>query len=223
MKKLLALIAVLGFAAAPSRADVALGTNFSPGSPLSMAANSVSGPMLLNVVSNNALKDVMSAWNVQLQIVADAGTGGTLTFQTPATGTPTPPANYIFGSNGLGISATNSGSQLTANDFFDPGVGPGVAVPTAPGANLLQMTYHSSANASGLFGIYAVEGAANTQWSDATPATQFFRNVPNGTAKIRIGEVLVIQAVPAPTPPQLIAVAVAAFAGLKALSRRLSG
>ena len=165
-----------------------------------MSAGTTSGPMLASVVSDNPPNDVMESWNFQLKIVPDAGASGTLTFQDPATGTPPNPANYVFGANGLGIVAINSGSTLSANDFFDPSVGPGAPVPGAPGANLLQMDFLASSNASGLFGIYAVEGAALTQWTDSNFTTQFFTNVPDGTGMVRIGEVLVSSsAVPEPS------------------------
>ena len=134
-----------------------------------------------------------------LAIVADAGATGTLTFQDPATGTPPNPPNYIFGGNGLGIVVVNGGSELSGNDFFDPSVGPGAAVPGSPGASLLDLTFLASSGASGVFGIYALEGAALTQWTDANVTTQFFTNVPDGTGRVRIGEVVITQAIPEPS------------------------
>ena len=131
--------------------------------------------------------------------IPDTGATGTLTFQDPASGTPPNPANYIFGANGLGIAATNGGSRLIANDFFDPGVGPGATVPGSPGANLLQTDFLATTNASGLFGIFALEGSALTQWTDGGGTTQFFTNVPDGTGMVRIGEVLISAAVPEPS------------------------
>ena len=169
--------------------------------------------MFITVVSDNAPNDVMSAWNFQLQIAAITGTGS-LTFQDPVTGTPSNPANYVFGSNGLGILATNGGTTLSANDFFNPAAGPGAAVPGTPGANLLQMDFLASPTASALFGIYAVEGAANTQWTDSNATTRFFTNVPDGTDMVEIGEVMVVpNAVPEPSTFWVFGLGGVAFAG----------
>ena len=169
--------------------------------------------MLVSVLSDNSPSDVMSAWNFHLEILPDPGATGTLTFQDPATGTPPNPANYIFGGNGIGIAATNGGNQLTANDFFDQSVGPGATVPGTPGASLLQMDFLATSNASGLFGIYALEGSALTQWTDGNATTQFFTNVPDGTGMVRIGDVLISGSVPEPSSLALLGLAGAALAG----------
>src|SRR5262249_43261161 len=106
------------------------------------------------------------------------------------------------------------------NDFFNPAVGVGTPVPGAPGANLLQIDFRASAGASGLFGIYALEGAGTTQWTDANFTTQFFTNVPNGTGMIRIGEVLVLQAVPEPSSIVLMGLAGVAIVAARWPRRR---
>ncbi len=187
-----------------SRADLTLGTSNSPGSPLDMSAGTTSGPMLVNVVSNNFPNDIMAAWQFVLAIAPETGASGTLTFQDPGAGMtfPTNPTNYVFGSNGLGITAinTNSGSSLSAFDFLNPSASLGVPVPGSPGANLLQMDFLASSNASGLFGIYALEGAQNTIWTDSNANTQYFTNVPSGAGMVEIGQVLIsASAVPEPS------------------------
>ena len=200
MKKLFFSIVFLGLLGGAARAGVVLNTSSPPGTPLAMSAGTTSGPMLVGVVSDNPPNDIMAAWNFQLEIIPNFGVSGTLTFHDPASGTAPNPANYIFGGNGLGIASTNGGSTLSANDFFNPSVGPGAPVPGAPGANLLQMDFLASSNASGLFGIYAVEGSGNTQWTDSNSTTQFFTNVPDFTGLVEIGEVLVSSsAVPEPS------------------------
>jgi len=212
MKKLILCIALLSLLAASARAGVVLGTSNPPGTPLIMSAGTTSGPMLVNVVSDNPPNDVMAAWNVQLQIIPDSGTSGTLTFQDPATGTPPIPPNYVFGSNGLGIAATNGGSTLSANDFY-VGTGSGSVVPGTPGANLLQIDFLASSSASGLFGIYAVEGVAVTQWTDGNATTQLFTNVPDGSGTVRIGDVLIPQSVAEPSSLVMLGLGSAALAG----------
>ena len=220
MKKLILSFALLSLLTGSARAGIVLSTSNPPGAPLTMSAGTTSGPMLVNVVSDNPPNDVMSAWNLQLQIIPDSGASGTLTFQDPSTGVAPVPSNYIFGSNGLGIAATNGGSTLNANDFFDPAVGLGVPVPGSPGANLLQMDFLASSNASGLFGIYAVEGEPGTLWNDANLNPQFFTNVPDGTGLVRIGEVLIPQSVPEPSSLGLLGLACAALAVWHRRSRR---
>lgn len=206
MKKIVLSLAFVCLLANRLQAGVALGTTNPAGTPLVMNSGSISGPMFVTVASDNYPNDIMAAWNFQLEIDPISGAMGTLTFQDPTTGTPSPPANYIFGPDGLGITAVNSGNVLSANDFYDPGVGFGVIVPSNPVANLLQMDFTASSNASGLFGVYTDEGAANTQWTDSNFTTQLFSNVPDGTGMVLIGEVMVNSAgvQPVPEPSSLL-------------------
>ena len=221
MKKLISRFAVLALLTGSAQADVVLSASNPPGTPLTMSPGSTSGTMLVSVVSDNPPNDVMAAWNFQLAIIPDSGASGTLMFQDPSSGTPPIPPNYLFGSNGLGIAVANGGSTLSANDFFDPSVGSGVPVPASPGANLLQMDFLASSNASGLFGIFALEGAANTLWNDSNLNTQLFTNVPDGTGMVQIGEVLISQAqsVPEPSSIALLGLAGAVLAGGRCMSR----
>jgi hypothetical protein len=206
----------LGLLGGAARADLTLSTSNPPGTPLTMSAGTMSGPMLVSVVSDSSPNDIMAAWQFTLEILPDQGTNGTLTFQDPATGTPPNPANYIFGSNGLGISVTNDAPNLIldANDFFDPTNGVGAAVPGSPGASLLPVDFLASLDATGVFGIYALEGNANTLWTDSNFNTQYFSNVPNETGMARIGEVdVTISAVPEPSTLGMFGVTGAFLAG----------
>src|SRR5262249_16717440 len=138
MKQLILAIVLLGVLADRVCAGVNLGTSNPPGTPLTMRAGTTSGPILVHIITDTPVQDLMAAWNVELEIISNAGTTGTLKFQDPATGTPPNPSNNIFDGNGLGIAAADDGSYLSANDFLDPTVGLGMPVPGAPGANLLQ-------------------------------------------------------------------------------------
>jgi hypothetical protein len=200
MKKLMVAFVLLSLLAGNVEADVMLDTSNPSSNPLIMGPGTTSGSMFVNVTSNNYPNDIMAAWQFTLTIVPIGGATGTLTFQDPgpANGTtlyPSNPSNYVF-SNSYGIFATNSGSQLSANDFD---VNLGTVVP-ASGANLLQMDFLASSNASGSFGIYAVEGITNTLWTDSNANTQYYSNVPDGTGTVLIGQVNVTTAV-VPEPP----------------------
>lgn len=224
MKKFILSLALICPLASRLQGGVVLDTTNPPGMPLTMNSGSVSGSMYVTANSDNNPNDVMAAWNVQLQISAIAGATGTLSFQTPATGTPPAPTNYIFGSDGLGITVANSGSILSANDFFDPAAGLGAAVPSAPGANLLELDFLASSNASGLFGIYADEGIATTQWTDSNFTTQIFSNAPDGTGTVLIGEVMVtpsgVQPVPEPSSLTLLWMGAAVLASWNCWRKR---
>jgi hypothetical protein len=150
---------------------------------LVMDANSVSGPMLINVVNGN--NDAMSSWQFNLQIAPMSGATGTVTFNSPGTTDTAPaPGGYIF-SNGDPIFATNAATELSANGFnLDPA---GITV----GNNLLSVDFQASSTASGYFGVYALQGQANTVWADPNLTTQFFTNVFDGTDRVLIGEVFV--------------------------------
>jgi hypothetical protein len=226
MKKLLLSVLFLSLLGSAARADLTLNTTNPPGMPLDMSAGTTSGPMLVGVVSDSYPNDIMAAWQFVLTILPESGAGGTLTFQDPGTGMTTPPnpPNYVFGIgiNALGISAnnTNSGSTLSAYDFYT-GPNLGAVVPGTPGANLLQMDFLASSNASGLFGIYAQQGIANTLWADSNFNTQYFTNVPNVTGMVQIGEVDVVSsAVPEPSTFWMFGLASAALAGWQCWSRR---
>ena len=88
MKNILFGVAFLVLTAGGARAGVVLSTSNPPGMPLDMTAGTTSGPMLLTVASDNPPQDVMSGWNVQLEIIPNPGATGVLTFQDPATGAP---------------------------------------------------------------------------------------------------------------------------------------
>lgn len=108
------------------------------------------------------------------------------------------PADYVFREvSHLGISSAIS-TTTTADDTlfaFDASFSvDGVEVPTAPGANLLSIEFDVSSDADGTFGLFAVAGLGNTEWSDADqprPNRRLFANVPDAGGPVRIGEVLV--------------------------------
>ena len=212
MKTFVLYFICLTLVTAGARGGIVLDTSNPPGTPQVMGAGSTSGPMFVNITSDNAPNDVMSGWNITLAIIPDAGASGTLAFKDPSTGAYPNPGNYIFGGDGIGIAGVNSGSTLSASDFFI-GIGPGAVVSGTPGSNLLQMDFQASSNASGLFGIFALDGAALTEWTDGGGNAQLFTDVPDGSGMVRIGEVFVTQSVPEPSTLLLLGLASAAVAG----------
>ena len=218
MKRLIASISILILTTGVARASFTLETSNEPGSPLTMAAGSVSGPMEVTIVSNNPSADVMAAWNILLEIVPNNGTVGTVTSRPrPPERRPTPPITSSH--EWTGHLGHELGKPAERNDFFNPSVGTGTTTP-ATGANLLQLNFSASATASGLFGVYAVEGAAYTQWTDSQFNTQFFSNVPSGTSTVEIGQILVPAAVPEPSPLVLSVIGALAVLGHALLHRR---
>jgi hypothetical protein len=217
MKKPILWLALLALLPATARADFLLNTTFPPGSlppgtPLSMAAGTTSATMDLTAINTNASSDLMSAWQVRLEIKPVGGATGTVTFQTlftdPTDTTNLP--NYVFGTHSFaGISTVLSGGneKLLASDFLDPAFALGVPVPGGAGASLLGLNFRATGNASGLFGIYAVRGIggltrpANTLWNDANGNPRTFSNVPDDTSNPP-GEVLIggVSVTPSVTP-----------------------
>ena len=165
------------WAGAAQAALITLTTSNPPGSPLIVpAGTAASNTMFIKVLADTVPPspgpaDKMLAWQFKLQIVPDSGAVGTIMFNNASK-----PSNYIFASS-AGISATKTvgNTVLDANGFDNSS---GTVVPASPGANLLAVDYTSSANATGTFGIYAVPGPAFTVWTDATPASREYANVP---------------------------------------------
>ena len=156
----------------------------------------------LNItVTNNVPVDPpavqMAGWQFTLVVVPDPGATGTISFTNPMAGPPANPAppNYVFPAgtsffNGPFVSyppppPPPAPPPLRALDFvlFQP-----AQVPIAPGANLATINFMASAATTGTFGLFALQGAANTAWSDSV-GDRFFVNVPNAAGMTRLGTI----------------------------------
>lgn len=196
------LIAAVLFAvgARPTQAAaLSLFTTASPGNPLVLTAQSPGGQLRLGV-ANAAVFDppeeFLTAWQVRLRITPDAGAIGTVDFVSGAE-----PDNYLFdnvGHSGPNVTITQAitGSQLFASDVNTPATG-GVQTPEPPGAGLLSISVAAAPDAIGSFGLYALAGLTNSEWTDAnTPVQQrrTFSNVSDEGGPVRIADLLVTYA-----------------------------
>ena len=188
MKKLLSVTMLFFLLGTTASADLVLGT--SPPTPLQMNPGSTSSTLLIDV-TNTVSPDLMAGWQVLLQIVP-LGASGNLTFNAGATGTPDD--NYIF--DGLAIVG---GPDFTNPPGFDslfyfeaPFPSATVSVPAAPGANLLKTAFDASVDAAGTFGIFAVSGNGNSEWTDETFSIRDYANVPAIGGNVEIGRVTVV-------------------------------
>lgn len=205
------LIACLLAASAQAAIEVDLLTDRPPSDPLVMVGGTVDGLMTVGVVKQSQTPEVnpgenaMTGWEIHLTIVPLAGSSGTLQFNDAMF-----PSDYIFGSPGLAFTTSISDSDLVVRAL--DGTFPGVAVPEAPGANLVAIDFAASPSARGLFGIVAdaldIGGVPeNTFWVNGRdppvgPAPVAFRNVPVGAGAVEIGRVLVN---PIPEPLSMFA------------------
>ena len=147
-----------------SAANLTLLSDAPVGSPLVITPLDAGASLLLSV-TNDTIADppgeFLTAWQLRLEIVADAGATGTVDFNAA-----TKPTGYLLDEVGHnGPIVTSSGDRLFAQDFNIPDSG-GVQVPNAPGANLLSITFSPSADAQGTFGVFALDGLTNSDWRE---------------------------------------------------------
>jgi hypothetical protein len=175
-------------------ANLTLFTDASPSAPLVLTPlDAASYQLLVSVVNDTAVdpphQEFMSAWQFWLRAIPDAGTVGTLNATSG-----TVPDNYVFAdAEHLGIQVgqlPEDPTTLNALDLTLPDTA-AVQIPTAPGKNLVSITFAPSSNALGRFGIYAVD--RHTLWIDSSNSGGFrsFVNVPIDDGLTRIGDVLV--------------------------------
>jgi hypothetical protein len=152
----LGLVIAIAIAAPSHAASLTLLTNAPAASPLVITPQGVALPLLVKIVNAAAVdlpSEFLSAWQLRLQLLPDAGAAGTLNFATAVE-----PEAYVFDGTGhFGPSISASGTGVFAADFNFPASG-GVKAPPAPGTGLLSITFAPSAGALGRFGVYALAG-----------------------------------------------------------------
>ena len=169
-------------------ASLTLNTDAPTENPLVITPLDASRQLLVrvvNAVADDPPAEYLSGWQFRLRIVPDPTAAGTLQFNSGVE-----PGNYIFpaGQHFDPVPVANFGNELAALDSASP-PSAAVPVPTAPGTNLLTISFAPSTDAIGTFGIYAL--GTGTLWSDANIRGRAFVNVPFGDTSVRIASVLV--------------------------------
>lgn len=190
-----------------SAASISLFFNDSQTDSAEIFTGELSTPLTIGVFnsdSNVAVEDFLTAWQVSLEIEPQSGATGSLSFVSA-----TEPLNYSLSGANAGISVINSGDSLFAFDFNFPSTG-GVQIPTEPGSPLLSFQVQASDDASGDFGIFALSGLGESEWTDASPgiqSAQKFANVPVGLGRVLIGNLSVNRRIPEPSSVLVAAIA----------------
>lgn len=178
-------------------ANLTLFTDSLVNAPVEVLPDALTEPIAIGVVNDatpDLPEDFLTGWQVSLAIIPEVGATGSVTFASPQGPLATEPTGYLLEGINLGITVINSGDELVAFDFNFPASG-GVEVPTDPGSLLFLIELLTSNDAQGSFGIYAIPGSGNTEWTDAAPVIQqsrTFENVPVGQGPVLIGLVRVV-------------------------------
>lgn len=134
--------------------------------------------------------DFLTGWQASLLLSADDDAFGSLAFNTASE----LESSYVFDSIGsLGPSAVISDAELFAFDTHFPFSG-GANISPGIVANLLEFEVIASANARGRFGLYAIPGPGNSEWSDASEPLflrREFANVRDSGGIARLADILV--------------------------------
>jgi hypothetical protein len=185
------LTAVFGSTGRLVAGMLTLATDFPPDQPLVIAPGTTSAPVHVSITNDVAVdpaEHALSGWQVTLAIVPDAGAVGSVEFSSVGQ----PNAGYVLETtSSFGLTVTHSASHLLAFDFNFPFSG-GVPVPREPVAKLLELSFLASPDAQGSFGVVAVDGPGQTEWTDSDYPVlnrRTFANVPDGGGTVRVGAV----------------------------------
>jgi hypothetical protein len=202
-------VAVFLLYGSTARSALIVTTSAPPAAPLEVLPEQVTAPLLLSVLDDGnppQPESEISGWQFTLMIAPDAGSGGTLKFESAEL----PAGNYVLGTTSINFGLTTiptpvaaATDTLTAFDFRVTG---SAVVPGEPGAGALLLEFFASADARGTFGLFAVGGLGFTEWSDdqQPPNAREFANIPS-MGVTRIADVRV-----APEPTSLHACLLAA-------------
>ena len=135
-----------------------------------------------------ASEDFLGGWQLSLQIVADPGATGEISFTGASL-----PTDYLLDGVGLGpLLPTFSSTNYTDDGIFaldfDVVAGIGVPIPGTP-ANLMDLQFEASNDASGTFRLLALPGVNQTLYiEDLFAGTEFeFDNVTLAGGPLTLG------------------------------------
>lgn len=205
------------------KADLVLGT----AGTFTIAAGTTDGPMTVDAMVNSDV--TIFGWQTGLLIVPDGGSTGTVTFDAVTQPTSNnyilDTAGYAFGTSFFDRNTPNDiARSLDAdNPFQSPA---GVSLTSGSKKNIADLTLTASADASGTFGLFAMDEfdpthntGFRTFYSVPGPTKVQFANVPGDTLPVRIGTISV------PEPSAFLCILVPALAlgiwnACRALRRR---
>ncbi len=182
--------AACGLCSAVRAAPLTLVTDATVAASPGVLPGAVSSPFtftLVNAVANDAPDDLLTGWQVTLDIEPLPGATGTVEVfdvSQPATG-------YLLEGSGFGLGANRNGENLTVFDFIL--FAPPVQVPADPGAPLFNYRLEASDDAQGDFGIYVVPRLS--EWSDSSSPFALARTydgLPFSGGSVLIGQVTAV-------------------------------
>lgn len=196
MKRIILIVAIAVFGGQTANATIVLSSS---DSPLEMLAGTISTETLfVSIASDNA--DTLFGWQIPLLLLPDPGATGSVGFHSataPASGYVFDAASNFFNINITTVTSPNDKLEATDLDFQGGMLGSGTVIPELTIRSLLQISFSSTADAKGTFGLYAIdESTSVAEWTDVNQMPQSFANIAVGSMT-RIGEVQV--SVPEPS------------------------
>jgi hypothetical protein len=231
LPRLIATISLLSSAAECVRADM---VNIPVLGTINMLPNTTSAYSTIGVNDLNPRTPVgLVAWNLGFRVVPLSGAHGTVNVDTTML---YPASNNIFTSPYPAAGPTVTGDSPAAGDVTvgstdSTFLGPTV---TGAGANLVQIRFNASPDASGNFALQLVAGGTyqNTFWNDNAPYVDddnpgnYPHNFLVGGASfysgIQLGQISLLAAVPEPSG-LLLTGGVAGIAAWRVRRRRRAG
>jgi len=198
------------------------------GSPLIMDAGTTAGGgvNIVNTTSSDSPADFLTSWQVRLIVKPDIGfSTGSLRFASANQ----PGTNYLLDplSATLGVTTIPGPLPLPSevllvidSELVFPLTG--VQVPDGVGANLLDLSFFASGNASGAFGIFLDQSFPNSVWTDQGNPTinRIFANTPDtldDTGQLTLARIGTVEVIAAPFTPGGIPEPLTAMLGVLSL------
>lgn len=159
----------------------------------------------------NSLIDAadLTGFQLNFRIMPDGGATGSVGFDSATK----PTTDYILGTLGVGFNQSISTTTTTGDSLqvFDDTGSLSNVISVAGGENFAALTFTSSVDASGTFGLYAIDQlGARTHWlnqsGDATQFTNLDRAPVGSMTQVRIGTITI------PEPSAFLGILIPALA-----------